>query len=253
MQNSLNIRELRGASDFWGWVNHDGYKMFLGGNDCGVAMRLNAGFDYEPESLALWASLCKNSELAVDIGAHTGIYSLSAFKHGAQNVCSIEPYYLNNARLDLNLRGNGFRRGGILLGCALDKNGYTAISTASGEGYCSTGVMIGEYEDAVAKQIVPCRRLDDHIVEAFHDRVGPIKIDVEKSAKLVLAGMPKILAHKPDLIIEVTEEGLTEILKPYGYRFYLIDDENGISEVEALEPVLVDGKPDMARLNRWCH
>ena len=253
MQNPLKVSELRRESNYWGWVNHDGYKMFLGGNDCGVAMRLNAGFDYEPESLKLWAVLCKDAELALDIGAHTGIYSLAAFRHGAENVCSFEPYYLNNARLDMNLRGNGFKNGGVWLGCALDKNGYVEISTKSGEGYCSTGVVVGKYEDAVVTNIVPCKRLDDHIAEAFHSKLGPIKIDVEMSAKQVLAGMPKILAHKPDLIIEVTEEGLTEILKPYGYRFYLIDDENGISEVDSLEPVLVDGKPDMARLNRWCH
>lgn len=95
MPNPVSIKDLRRDSNYWGWVNHDGYKMFLGGSDCGVALRLNAGFDYEPESLKLWANLCKGSELAVDIGAHTGIYSLAAFRHGAENgiseVDSLEP------------------------------------------------------------------------------------------------------------------------------------------------------------------
>lgn len=227
--------------------------MFLGGNDCGVAMRLNAGMDYEPVSMKLWAALCRDADLAVDIGAHTGIYSLSAFKHGAKNVCSVEPYYLNNARLDLNLRANGFRTSGVFFGCALDRDGFTDFSVYPGEGYCSTGGKVGVSDKARYVRPVPCVKLDSYIAEAFHAKTGPIKIDVENSAKLVLAGMEKILAHKPDLLLEVTEEGLTEILKPYGYRFFMLDDENGVSEVETLEPVfLEDGTPDLKRLNRWC-
>jgi FkbM family methyltransferase len=248
----VNARELYRASNYWGWVEHDGYKMFLGKNDCGVAMRLRAGFEYEPVSMKLWADLCRGAELALDIGAHTGIYSLCAFRHGAKDVCAIEPFHLNNARLDLNLRANGYNSAGVWLGCALDKNGYTQLSVRSSIGYCSTGGKVGPRDDATASYIVPCKRMDTHIDESFHSKVGPIKIDVENSAKQVLAGMPKILSHKPNLLIEVTEDGLTEILKPYGYRFFMLDDDHGISEVESLEPERIDGRLNMARLNRWC-
>jgi len=170
MPNPLNMKDLRRDSNYWGWVDHDGYKMFLGGNDCGVCLRLNAGFDYEPESLKLWASLCKGAELAVDIGAHTGIYSLAAFRHGAENVCSFEPYYLNAARLDLNLRANGFKDGGMWFGCALDKNGYTELSIFTPNGICTTGGTIGRHGESFSTHIVTCRRLDDHIDESFHSK-----------------------------------------------------------------------------------
>jgi FkbM family methyltransferase len=216
-------------------------------------MRLNGGYGYEPLTMSVWNELCSKADIALDIGAHTGIFTLSAYRHGAKSVCSIEPYYFNFARLDLNLRGNGFKNGGAWFGCALDVNGSVKLSIASPGGYCSTGAAVGIYEDARRIHVVDCRRMDDHIPEKYHSQVGPIKIDVEKTAGKVLAGMPKILSHKPDLIIEVTEPGLTEILKPYGYRFFMLDDENGVSEVETLEPVLEDdGAPNMSKLNRWC-
>lgn len=229
------IRELHAKTNHWGWV--DG--MYLGGNDDGIALRLHNGVCYEVESRKLWASLCKDAELVVDVGAHTGVYSLDAWNSGAKMVLSVEPYHLNYARLVMNLRHAGF---------ITDNTVYCAISNVDGIGilnidshsyYCSTGGKVGVQENGqkVGMQYpVNVRRLDTLLNTNEHAKVRAVKIDTESHGKQVLLGMQKILEHRPDLILECIEPGMGELLKPLGYKFYKIHETKGLSLVDDLIP-----------------
>jgi hypothetical protein len=63
-----------------------------------------------------------------------------------------------------------------------------------------------------------------------------IKIDAENWTPNVLRGAKEVLEKRPDLILECTQTGMGEILKPLGYRFWMIKETGEITEVEDLIP-----------------
>ena len=70
--------------ELFDWVNCDvgvenKFHMFLGGKDDGVALRFFWNGSYEKYTLKIWSELAKKIKgFALDIGAHTGCYSLAA-------------------------------------------------------------------------------------------------------------------------------------------------------------------------------
>ena len=63
------------------------------------------------KSLDLWYNISKKEGLYIDVGAHTGLFTLTALKSNLKNnVISIEPYYLNMARMITNLRLNNLEK-----------------------------------------------------------------------------------------------------------------------------------------------
>lgn len=232
------IQELIDGPEFWGWVEG----MYLAGNDCGIALRLKAGQDYEPQSRKLWREICKGAELVIDVGAHTGIYSLDAWKAGAKNVCSIEPYHLNFARLVMNLRHAGFDANSAFCIAAGSENKYTQLTVNTPTHYCSSGARIGaaaKITERSRHHPVKMKMLDSLIKREYHAKVAAVKIDTEFAGCEVLKGMTEILSHRPDLILECVENGMGDILKPLGYHFYKIVERGphaGLHKVEDLIP-----------------
>ena len=231
------IRALQAKPDYWGWVGD----LYLAGNDDGVAMRLLDGQDYEPQSRKIWRELCAGAEVVVDVGAHTGIYSIDAWRAGAKHVLSVEPYSLNHARLVMNLRHAGFDTASCVMCAASDANGSAdlAVGLKANNYYCYAGGQVGNAPAGAESAKVKVRRLDALLKPEWHAKVRAVKIDTEKHGCRVLAGMPGILSHRPDLILECIEHGMTEILAPLGYRFYKIIETGaraGLERVDALVP-----------------
>lgn len=226
------IHDLHKKPKHWGWVGD----MYLAGNDDGVAMRLHDGQEYEPESRKLWRTLCKDARVVIDVGAHTGRYSLDAWKAGAKSVISIEPYYLNIARMVMNLRHAGYEAGGCICCAAGEENGTTKFAVRGLHYYCSAGGAIGPWREDAGVFPVLLRRVDTIIKKEFHEVVDVVKIDTERHGYQVLQGMPIILSYKPDLILECIEPGMGDILKPLGYRFYTIHEKTGLHPVDDLIP-----------------
>lgn len=232
MSNLANINRLLAKPHHWGWVEG----LYLAGNDDGVAMRLLDGQTYEPQSRQLWKRLCKEAELVIDVGAHTGIYTLDAWEAGAKDVLSIEPYYLNHARLMMNLRHAGYGTQSCVFGALSDENRYMPLSVNTQNYYCSAGGRLDVVRENEQSFQVKARCLDTLLKKELHAKVKVIKIDTEKHGLKVLRGMPRILSHHPHLILECTEEGLGAFLKPLGYKFYLIDETSGLKAVDDLIP-----------------
>lgn len=240
----MNVNQMAGLANVWGWVQLDGFEMYLAGNDCGVCLKTLYGQPYEPQSLALWKSIANG--VVVDVGAHTGVYTLTAWRQGAA-VVSIEPYMLNYARLMMNVRKNGFNTDNLYAFAATDNDGIETFVTSSNKSYCTSGGRLGS--GGKDTFVVPTLRLD-----AITDvPITAMKIDVEGAAKRVLKGAERILReHRPDLLIECTEEGLTEILAPLGYKFFVVNEAEGLEPCNDLRPIPAGKGWDMNRLNRYC-
>jgi FkbM family methyltransferase len=210
--------------------------MYCAGSDDGVALRLLSGLEYEPVSRRVWSKLCAGAELVIDVGAHTGRFTLDAYLAGAKAVLAVEPNPVNYGRLCLNVRANRFNPEGLFFGAAGDRNGVAEFSVPSSASLCSSGGRLGRdaKHDCYPVRMV---RIDDLLLDELRDRVRAVKVDVEGSVGAVLRGIPKILESHPPLILEVIEGGLTEILKPLGYRFWRINEGTGaIVESPDCEP-----------------
>lgn len=201
------------------------FVMFLCDRDDGVALRVLWKREFEAASLAIWRRLVLEAELVVDVGGHTGIYSIVAgLTNPKAKVHTFEPHEMNFGRLLLNLRANG------LLGN--NSHNLAASRTAGAlpfqvkiNHYLSSGGSVVAEGQKFAK-MVPAGPIDDH-VPLTAQRVC-VKIDTEGHEVEVLAGMPKLLGLKPDIILEcafVPAMLETEAyLKAAGYRFFHIDE-----------------------------
>lgn len=201
------------------------FVMFVCERDDGVALRVLWKREFEAASLSIWRRLVLEADLVVDVGGHTGIYSIVAgLTNPKAKVHTFEPHEMNFGRLQLNLRANG------LLGT---KAHNLAASRTAGalpfqvkiNHYLSSGGSVVADGEKFAK-MVPAGPIDDY-VPLTAQRVC-VKIDTEGHEVEVLAGMPKLLGLKPDVILEcafVPAMLNTEAdLKAAGYRFFHIDE-----------------------------
>jgi FkbM family methyltransferase len=201
------------------------FGMFLCDRDDGVALRVLWKREFEAASLAIWRRLVLDAELVVDVGGHTGIYSIVAgLTNPKAKVHTFEPHEMNFGRLLLNLRANG------LLGN--NSHNLAASRTAGAvpfqvkiNHYLSSGGSVVAEGQKFAK-MVPAGPIDDHV--PLTAQKVCVKIDTEGHEVEVLAGMPKLLRLKPDIILEcafVPAMLSTETeLKAAGYRFFHIDE-----------------------------
>lgn len=238
--HELSLKEVRGLSalpKFWDWVEVAGSQMFIAGGDDRIALRFHAGKDYEPVTRALWRLLCKDAPLVCDIGAHSGLFTLEAFRAGAKQVLSAEPHPINYARLVMNVRRNGYPYGGIFYGAIGEENRAGKLLVKDCYHVHAAGRMDLHNDKGME---LPCMavRLDALLPVEQWPMLKALKIDAENWTDRVLNGMSNIFAagHRPDLILECTEGGMGEILRPLGYKFWTIWETGKIEECADLVP-----------------
>jgi FkbM family methyltransferase len=163
---------------------------------------------------------------------------------------------MNFARLNLNLRANGFPTiDACMLGVGA-RDEILPFTIQTGLDYLTTGgtVAVRQGGFTTGIQVVP---LDEFLPREIRSTVGLVKIDVEGFEAQCLAGMHSLLEEShPILFFECIDRTagaeVQAILEDYGYRFYLVDDRDGsVSEVDEVSPQLdAAGRPLMHRLNR---
>lgn len=246
-KNFFNIVELRNMPKYFGWVNHCinnnlNIKLFLGGDDDGVALRCFWNNHYEEQTLKLWFELTNIEGIILDIGAHTGIYSLIAncsINKGA--VFSFEPYYMNFARLNLNLRANSISTQNAFMLAIGSKNEKLPFSVDNNTDYLTSGGKLGAF---TKKKILPVQTIsiDEFLDNEAQTHVKVIKIDVEGHEFECLKGMEMTLSKsKPIIFFECISKtkmmSIEKFLNNMNYKFFLIDDlKLKIKEVSKLEP-----------------
>ena len=80
-------------------------------NDDSSAVKFFWKDSHDTASLDLWYDISKEEGLYIDVGAHTGLYTLTSLISNPSNkLISIEPLYVNLSRLLTNLRLNNLHR-----------------------------------------------------------------------------------------------------------------------------------------------
>ena len=259
-EGGMTIGQLQSQPPYYGFVEGVVFEdlrlvMLLVNSDDGIAMRWLWNHAYEPMSLALWSLIARKAEVVLDIGAHTGVYSLAAgLANDKATVVSFEPYSLNLSRLATNIRANGLNLKNIFQGAVSDKDGVAPFVVQTPFGYRSSGGKIGSSSDPLSVPVQTIRI--DTLYRQQRVAVNLVKIDVEGHEQNVLKSMANVLNDcSPDILIEAIDldgaNQCTAILKGHGYRFFSIDDAAmSIEPVDEIVPIFKNGSPNMARLNR---
>ncbi len=195
------------------------------------------------KALDLFAYLAKCSEVVLDIGANSGLFSLMAAKSNpdAQVIAfdifpeayhiSVDNLILNNllGKVEIQLTGVG-PQGKIF---------YAPFYNISSEMPTSLSL---DYKTKSCRQIqVPVKTLDEICIPRFVGKKLCIKIDVEGTeADIFKYGLDTLTTIKPDIICEVISNArqvqlYDKILKDCLYRKYLITDE-GLKRFDIVKP-----------------
>jgi FkbM family methyltransferase len=193
---------------------------------------------YEPETLAafLAAISLREATEVFDVGANVGVFAIVAASSTTARVTGFEP----TPQLAGTFRGVVAANGlpceveQIALGAATG----TATLFISAQSDSSNSLRKG-FRQATGTVEVPVERLDDYVTRTGR-RPAVMKIDTETTEPDVLAGgLETLRTVRPWIVCEVlagkTEEPLTALLRPLGYRFHHLD--SGASPVEVEEIV----------------
>lgn len=203
------------------------FSMLLCDRDDGVALRCFWNGAYEPATSRLMLCLSRQSTWIIDVGAHTGYYTLlckSAFP--GCRVSAIEASAMNASRLAVNIRANGASQVSIVNAAASDRAGQAVFSNTSVYGYHSSGGHL--IDDTDQGQPISLVTLDG-LVGRGGGVVDLIKCDVEGHESAVLGGARELIARdRPNLVLEcMTSIEPEDIrLRNLGYRFFWIDEAN---------------------------
>ncbi len=261
--NGLSIQEMRDAEKVWGFTvcktGDANFFMAVFGNDDGVALRFYNNGHYEKFTTNLWSKLSRSSNVILDVGAHTGSYTLSArVASPTSKVISFEPHYLNFGRLALNLRANGFDAVDIFMIAASDNNKSVNFQVPKDLGYHSSGGKItgnSNIQDFDGYW-VNCVSIDDFLIGESRNNIDLVKIDTEGHELKVLYGMSEIInINHPTVFFECITENNKELevfFKNHGYIIYCVDDDHDtLIETDVLIPYYNEQKLiDMSKLNR---
>ena len=188
------------------------YALVIGGDDTSILERFkNANFyDF---TFNQWCKWSKNPGIYIDVGAHTGLYTLASLKSSNKNhVISIEPLPINYYRILTNIRLNKLHqedRFTNLNYAAGEENKIVKFMKLSSETYTSKGGRISS-EGIKTKQIM----LDSISINLPNLEVKGIKIDTEGNDLNVLQGSVKLIKkYYPKIIVETRKENAEQIYK----------------------------------------
>lgn len=209
---------------------------------------------YETLSVAIFGYFAKSSQVTLDIGSYTGLFSiLASSMNPAATVVAFEPLENIATRVADNAKINGFSRVAVLNKAVSDVNG-SATLVLYGPNTSTTGASIKEKAgiSSVGDVTVETIELDSYLdSEAIAPQL--IKIDAEKAELNVLQGATKMLTeHAPTIMLEVIgQPALDEIvdfLAQFNYGFGLIDDYD--LDVKFFDGTSYD-RDDKHRLKRY--
>lgn len=254
------IEDLKSCAPYFGWVRmgqRDLY-MYLNGKDDGVALRWFWMNTFETTSITIWERLSKFFLFIIDVGAHTGCYSMIASKFNQKaTVLAIEPMPVNLSRLSVNREYNMLKNLIVIPGAAYSSDSVLSMNLYSNYDYCFSGgsvIKLSKSHSNVSSLSSVRGIMLNNISKTF-SRKSLIKIDTEGTEYEVIVGAEDFIRSRSWLLCESTNDNSSRMLDDYfeqfNYSFFLIDDEKGkIVPVESLSPIRDGGKLCMAKLNR---
>lgn len=187
---------------------------------------------WEKISLKLWALLCQDAKVILDIGANTGIYTLLA-KAVEPNatVVAAEPVARIHAKLAENVALNGGKA--IAVHAAIsDRSGTATLYDMPDEDHVLSVSMEKEWnvESPKLRPVeVPCLTVVDLLKRVGVDHVDLLKIDVETHEPAVLSGFIDLLRRdRPTMLIELLNDDVAmrvaALIDGLDYVYFNIDD-----------------------------
>lgn len=196
---------------------------------------------WEKESIKLWIKLCETSDVIVDIGANTGVYSLVAKTvNPASSVYAFEPVTRVYKKLLENIELNKFDIHAYEQ-AASNSNGTAIIYDTDSEHTYSVTVNKNMFSSGtrVIESSIETITLDSFIKQNKLSKIDLIKIDVETHEAEVLEGFSEFLSvHKPSMLIEILTDEVGEkveaLVKDLNYLYFNIDELGSIRQVTSL-------------------
>lgn len=171
---------------------------------------------WEPDTIPAFARFAKTSARVLDVGAHTGIYTLYACALNPEaEVFSFEPLPQPYSRLVENSELNAFEsRCKVFQAAASDAAGHARFHIAEDPTMSRVVDSGGELE-------VPVVRLDE--VVPLDGKTKLVKMDVEGHEYRALLGMQGIMSDShPAILFECNPGGrgseIAALLREHGYR-----------------------------------
>ncbi len=203
---------------------------------------------FEPFSLTMWTALAKNSQLVVDVGAYTGIYSLvTAAANPHATVVAFEAHPITFGRLITNIIANSHDSivAPLNIG-ASNRSGHLDLTLHGGIYTMSSGES---FEESSRERAWMTKRVDtiaadeilldwnnfypsDLTLPLHNKPVDLIKIDVEGHEKSTLSGLRRtIYRDKPIMLVEILkQDDLSIIVETLpGYDAFWVDESGAIT------------------------
>jgi FkbM family methyltransferase len=187
------------------------------------------GVPYEPAVTALVCS-APNDGTFIDIGAHTGYFTILYALRTAGRIFAFEPNPRVRADLVANLRLNRVEDRVEVVGCAVSNHeaAQTRLFLSSrGTGFSS---LVPDVAPAASDTFGDSVEVATTTLDAWLGRTGVepslIKIDVEGAEHLVLAGMEHTFAVQPppQIVVETSRGSAADVrLRALGYHASAMD------------------------------
>ncbi len=186
---------------------------------------------WEKVSMDLWIRLSKKSDVILDIGANTGIYSLvSETLRPNAKIYAFEPVKRVFDKLVNNIALNNFSSKPYEVAIS-NKDGEAYIYDTDSEHILSVTVNKNmlSLNTKTHKVSINTLKLSTLIKREKLEKIDLIKIDVETHEAEVLEGMGDYLAKfKPTLLIEILNnevaKDVNQLLENLDYLFFDIDE-----------------------------
>lgn len=200
---------------------------------------------FESLSLRIWRELARRSSHVFDVGAFTGVYSLTAaHANESAQVYAFEPIKRIYSRLLDNLKVNRKAQKVKVFDLAMNNaDGKTEMNLFQGHLNLSSGssLLLKGGKEVHLKEYVETIRFDTFVEKYEVAGVDLVKIDVEQAENMVIEGMSDTLErHRPNLLVEVVLgdnlRSLMDMLSPHHYNFAVINEgqqEAAINDFEA--------------------
>jgi FkbM family methyltransferase len=206
---------------------------------------------YEPNQICFLRSVLRPGMTFLDIGAHSGVYSLvAALSVGPEGrILSVEPSRREFQKLRLNLQLNKFTAVDVTQAAVSDRNGEMTLKIA-GEphtGHNTAGSFSYPGIALVAEETVKCLTIDELVLKKNLERVDVIKLDIEGSEFAALTGAASTLEkYRPVVLFENPDKPgcgqeplcgkIWDLLTSKGYRLFRYGRETGLPEPCASYP-----------------
>lgn len=226
----------------------DGHTLHLDPTD---SLLLSIHGSYEDYELGLFTGSIRAGDTVVDIGAHIGLYTLTAARAVGPRgqVVSYEPSPSNYALLVENIEANGYANVTTSRHAVSDRSGEALLALNAENTGDNSLVLAGQVGRETS--VVTTVTLDDELPPT--EGVLVLKMDIQGGEPAALAGGRRALTAASDVILftEVSPGHLDGVgaaadfcrgLVDAGFDLLLVDEEH-----HALSPLDIDRLPEISR------